>query len=419
MAVPLLLLALMSPLAQLGASALEVEDATEQCAAGEPTGVWPRSRQTLSHFEVAGVNLALWFGGDACRREPAEGARGSEPFELFEDFDIADLIKGNETWWDLVAYRRMLQRPSLSFYVDKVARKRWLPAKGFAQPRPLVLNYAHELTDSGDEEDERLEIMGLLPEEADYAAKPTHMSMTKGVWLVKHDAESGATRFSKTGMELTDDWDFEVADLVDSLSKQLHKTADHEGEYAESWALRNVRPGLVIEELFAAVDYENVPPMELSLFVVWGRLWLANANEVRGFNRWSNGFYHRNGSAVPGNPHGDIPEWVDWPLVLSVAERLGANKDMFRVDMFVGLPAKHPLLQEGSTEEERKAAAHYVVSESEIHPTTIFWDSEVCNEGARLWIAGYKTGNYRLVPNTEVPPAFLETGICAPSACDA
>ena len=48
-----------------------------------------------------------------------------------------------------------------------------------------------------------------------------------------------------------------------------------------------------------------------------------------------------------------------------------------------------------------------------------FPDENICEEGARLWIAGYKMGNHRIIPNTEVPAAFLETGFCALSACDA
>ena len=35
--------------------------------------------------------------------------------------------------------------------------------------------------------------------------------------------------------------------------------------------------------------------------------------------------------------------------------------------------------------------------------------AEILEEAARLWITGYKLGNYRIVPNTEVPVEFQET----------
>jgi hypothetical protein len=50
------------------------------------------------------------------------------------------------------------------------------------------------------------------------------------------------------------------------------------------------------------------------------------------------------------------------------------------------------------------------ISESEIFPTTIFVDGNLPEEATRLWIAGYKIGNYRVVPNTEVPEEFMLTG---------
>jgi hypothetical protein len=39
-------------------------------------------------------------------------------------------------------YRRALDRPELSFYVDKVARKRWLPTIGIDQPKSIALRYS-------------------------------------------------------------------------------------------------------------------------------------------------------------------------------------------------------------------------------------------------------------------------------------
>lgn len=92
--------------------------------------------------------------------------------------------------------------------------------------------------------------------------------------------------------------------------------------------------------------------------------------------------------------------------LVNIAEKLAKNKDMFRVDIFVGLSSHSPSLQQG----DRRAAVKHVVSESEIYPTTVFHSEKMTQEAARLWIAGYKIGNYKVVNNTEVPKEFLETG---------
>jgi hypothetical protein len=51
------------------------------------------------------------------------------------------------------------------------------------------------------------------------------------------------------------------------------------------------------------------------------------------------------------------------------------------------------------------------VNECEIYPTTsfLYWP-QLAQDGARLWVAGYKMGNYRTIPNDEIPKEFLEHG---------
>jgi hypothetical protein len=400
-----------------------------ECKADESKKVWEKSEFTLSHFEVGGVNLALYKQ----EAEQIKVSPESDPFELYEDFNIADQITGEENWADLITYRRLLERPSLSFYVDKVARKRWLPTMGISQPHVFALKYTHELTDSGKSKDERRAIMKLLPSKADYAAKPTHMLSTNGVWLVKHNTEDGITHFSNTAKEMTGDEAFDARLLAKGVSKFLHQkaNADLSKDDPESWVLRNVKPGIVIEQLFTDVENEDIPPLEFNIFTVWGKVWVAQMNVVdeddedddRVFERFYEGYVHRNGSMLidhsdPNYELSDtVPDWLDYAELVRIAENLGAHKDMFRTDIFVGVPAG--VLKAGATKEERMAAVQIVVSESEIYPTTTFPDENICEEGARLWIAGYKMGNHRIIPNTEVPAAFLETGFCALSACDA
>jgi hypothetical protein len=120
----------------------------------------------LSDFVVAGSNLANY-------------GVSHPKFELFDDFNIGMFLRGDESWKDLLNIRRTLQRPSLSWYVDKVARKRWLQEKGYPQPKVYWMKYKSEIGGSTKEE-QAVEIAKNLPTKHGFCAKPTHMSMTMG-----------------------------------------------------------------------------------------------------------------------------------------------------------------------------------------------------------------------------------------------
>lgn len=92
---------------------------------------------------------------------------------------------------------------------------------------------------------------------------------------------------------------------------------------------------------------------------------------------------------------------------------------MFRADFFVGIPSDSPTLKKGATMEERLAHVRYAVSECELHPTTVFHTDKITDEAARLWVAGYMIGNYKLVPNDEVPEEFFYKGFLSAPATNA
>ncbi|KAG7354485.1 hypothetical protein IV203_003841 [Nitzschia inconspicua] len=330
----------------------------------------------LQDFVVAGSNLASY------------GVLHPK-FQLFEDFNIGMFLKGNESWKELLHIRRTLQRPSLSWYVDKVARKRWLKEKGFPQPEVYWMKYKSEIGGSTKEENQA-EILKNLPTKHGYCAKPTHMSMTMGNWLVDLDPNQPEdTKFSKLARQLKSDDPFDPDKCANSLAEALQR----EAATVESWALKQVEPGIVIEELWSRRGHRDLPPFEFCIFVVWGRVYTAAMNEVSE-NRYLDGFFYRDGSAASGCPFKDtIPDWVPWNEMVAIAEALGANKDMIRIDMFVGVPRY-------SGED---AELQIAISESEIHPTTIFCSPFIADEMARLWIAGYKIGNFEVIPNVEVP----------------
>ena len=67
-------------------------------------GVRPKTPWSIEDYEVAGVNLGSYnlIGVE----EDKEPKNGEKPYELFEDFDIGDMIIGNENWKDMIEYRR-------------------------------------------------------------------------------------------------------------------------------------------------------------------------------------------------------------------------------------------------------------------------------------------------------------------------
>lgn len=363
----------------------------------KPSKKYQRPTQfSLADFPVAGVNLAAYGINETVQVDPLV-----RPFELFDDFDISELIQGDEGWWDLIDYRRHLKRPTISFYGDKVAQKRWMQAMGFPFPKLHVLQYRSELTETGGAVEEKAAIEKVIPRRTDYVAKPTHRSSASGVWVVKYDESSGTNSVAYGGGKLDDVYD--KSEVVNSLVKDIHRPANDD----ESWALRKVEPGLMIEERYTDFMTDGLAATEFKVFLIWGRVWIVN---------WKNGHYrsglvHRNGTLVEcADKHEDkLPEWIDWDKIVKLAEDLAVHKDLFRVDIFAGVPAESPSLRQEATKEEKTAAVQYVVNEQAFLPTTSFNEKKIFDEGARLWIAGYKMGNYKVVPNNEVPAAYKKT----------
>ena len=376
-------------------------------------------------MELASYGLE---GGDSItepeRHRIIVGEQSLPIFELFEDFDLSSQLIGNETWVDLLGYRRDAEFPSLSFYVDKIARKRWLATvttTDLESLRPFVLKYGQELLDfdngnvhaASREEEQRKALLNLLPVGKDYAAKPTHLSCAGGVWLTK---TVGNTTFIGNGKKpMKENPEFSIDLLASDLAKQLQKVQKSCGRRVnESLALQNVRPGIVVEERFTSWDGEDDRGgMEFKVFTIWGKMWLA---VQRPGMDGAVAILHRNGTNLRWEGKNDpLPDWIDWPKIVEIAEKSGAHKDMFRTDIFVGIPSSGD--NRSSTppsKEERLRAVRYVISENEIHPTEYFHvrgTQTIFDEGGRLWLAGYAKGNFRVVPNTEVPPAFLEHGM--------
>ena len=432
------------------------------------------------------------------------------PYELFEDFDLSSQLLGNETWLELIGYRRDANYTTLSFYVDKVARKRWLAQQSKTINNgegksgqndnndesnrnkngntldglllePFVLKYGSELLNVGTtkkqngdedkndegnvghqkqslsssllplpffssaqrkEEQQRQALLQLLGPIAkkDYVAKPTHLSCAGGVWLTKVINET--IYYVGNGKQPMSPYaNFTIDVIATDLAKQLQKVQTSCGRSVkESIALQRVQPGIVIEERFTTSvsslssksttatnnnDNENGNDIidrtggtEFKVFTIWGRMFLGI---WRPGMDGAVGLYRRDGTNINWSGRNDppLPGWISWDKVVSIAERSGANKDMFRTDIFVGVASSSSsssLITSDTTinNNNNNNNIRYVISESEIHPTEIFHYKKmkkILDEGSRLWLAGYINGNYRVVPNSEVPSIFVEQGM--------
>jgi hypothetical protein len=398
----------------------------------KPKRTFPRNRFTLDDFVVLGVNLARFGFEDDDHHDDTDEHHhhhhhqqssrrrlevSPHKYQLFDTFDIAPNIQGHEHWLDLVRYHRDLQRPSLIFYMDKVAQKRYMAAVGYPVPKTFALYYDHELVVTNDEtsriQEQQDHIRGVLPQQASYVVKPTHKSSSSGVWLVRYDSQTQRQTMGYSGHPTVTEFD-ETA-IAQRVVKDLHDTA----ATFESWALLHAPPGFVVEERYSSWDSDVQAAYEFKTFTIWGRVYMA-------YLKRGNGPYlalvYRNGTILNcQNTNTDwkvIPDMLQFDQVVTLAEQLGKNKDMFRVDIFVGLPSDEVSSSTSSSAGEAdpnnnnksKPKLRVVVSETEFHPTSAFKDPEILEEAARLWMAGYKMNIYSLIPNTEVPKAFLDNG---------
>lgn len=103
------------------------------------------------------------------------------------------------------------------------------------------------------------------------------------------------------------------------------------------WAYGQVRPRLIVEELLTGPD--GAIPDDVKLFVFHGRCWFIQVDSGR-FSRRTQDFYDRDWThlALSGGP-----PWADPPHrrparlgeLIDIAERLGADTDFVRVDLYV------------------------------------------------------------------------------------
>ena len=330
-----------------------------------------------------------------------------QPYELFYNFDISHLIRPGMSWYELLDIRQQLRRPTLSFYVDKRQYKARMTELGIDIPQIYHVQNADPAADEATFERITQSLENLLAVQKDYVAKPTHLSCSDQVYVVKN----GLNIYSKLHAPVQ-------PRLVAANMTMALRTRS--SVWGESWALHHVPPGVLIEERISAGGDDDTAALEFKTIVIWGRVW---ASEVkRGTDTLQ--ILGRDGRGLQGEgQHPDLVK-VDWARVRSLAERLAVHTDCFRVDIFVaealasrrsGLTAldetraeEEDEYKEEEEEEEEDQQQHqqpertrisrYLVSEVEIFMTQSL---PMFEQAAALWLEGYSR-RIVLIPNGEI-----------------
>lgn len=384
----------------------------------------PMTEYTPYFFPCAGINLAMYGIDDANAK-----TNDKRPYKLYEDFNLADMIKGDESWSQLIDMRRKQRSLNLAFYVDKVALKRYLPTIDVPIPIQYHNRYASEMPEN-DAFDPLGGMVGsvleMIPREMSYVAKASHLRGSDGVVLIRYlpptdgiddEGRTFIGRYDANMKEAEADQDIPLK-TAKYLAKKFKERAggglEDDSNNDSPWSLTQVSPGMIVEERISLWDNDKRPAMQFQCLVIWGRLFIARWN--RGLSLW--GLVSREGNVFKWDgaqeSHSDLPGWVDWNEVVRLAEKVGANKDMIRVDIFVGVSAENlKTLDESVSEQAWKDAVKIVVSDCELSPPALELEKDpaILEEATRLWLGGYKLGNYRVVPNTEVPDEFRSTGM--------
>lgn len=348
----------------------------------------------------------------------------AKTFELFQNFDMSQSVlqhkfrQGEDNLYNKMnALRKASHDLSLSFYLDKVAFKMHLQNIGVDIPPVYYMkhfknlfNHKHERIQDHHNYNEKIlqnytaQILAQIQGRQDYVAKVSHMSYADGVVVIKNFHHNLLADFALIPQDSDTADVMYPAEVARTLAEFVHfpSLLSH-----ESWALNQVQPGLVVEErMTGATSWgdDNGPGIEFKTFTIWGKAYVTIWCQLGKIHA----MVFRNGTALEMAGDGQyremtstvrqLPEWLDWERVVAISERLGANKDMFRTDVFVGVPASSSRGPEDVT---------YVVSEVEIYST--YGVGLLEEEMGRLWLQGYLDGEYKVIPNHESSPDVKES----------
>ncbi|CAB9500706.1 expressed unknown protein [Seminavis robusta] len=381
---------------------------TTQLYYRRPRKQYARNVWTMTDFIVNGVNLASY--GFETMEHPSQLLK--EHFLLYEDFDISPELEEHTiaelegtlvtpATTDLLLYHRHLEHPTLAFYMDRVALRLYYKAVGIPIPTSFVLKYKDDWKDKYEKNDDKQAILTFLPTAADYVVKASHRVSNPSTHLVSYDDQTQLHLMGSHQDKIDMDYD------ADLLAHQLTQAMHQEIQYTDPWSLLHVHPGIVVEDRISSFDSPHRPPLEIQVYVIWGKVWMGAWPHAEGPTH--PGMIHRNGSVVMDD-HAmvKVPDWVQWETIVEVAENLGAHKDIYQVNFLIGVPAETAHLLQHSSRQEQLAAIQVVVADTQLNPSIAFHEKELLDEMGRLWLAGYKMGIFKAVPNMEVPTEYVQ-----------
>lgn len=348
-------------------------------------GVW-----TQDYFPVNGVNLAQ-FGFEA--QENPEIAL-YEYFELYEDFDLTSYLKAGEDFHSvhhLLMFHRHLESRSLAFYLDIIAQKRYLNAIGTPIKESHHINYQHQFNKHDSDE---AAIKHLLPKEADYVVRPTH-KRGKPVY-VAYDEETNVQLMGPDPANINEV--FDPDSIANHLARDMVKTKVH---FLDAWATFHVPAGIVVEDRFTAFDSQSRAPTEISVYVIWGRVFVGVWHNAEGPKH--NGIVFRNSTVLMDDgTQMKTPRWIQWEGIVDIAEELAAHKDFYQVNFEIGMNAAMSKIMATSSRSEQMKEIQVVVSDVMFNPSLKSVSNELLEEMGRLWLAGYQMGICKTIHNDEV-----------------
>ena len=146
----------------------------------------PLHKIALSEYVVAGRNLGYFYHPNSQNMQAVTDDE-APPFELYEDFDLSHILQDPRNdildWRQMLVIRQNLQRPNLSWYVDKVARKRWLAQRGYPQAKQYYLMYADEILESSSMVDDDTLSLLLTPTNTETQKKYKKMVLSKEIQM--------------------------------------------------------------------------------------------------------------------------------------------------------------------------------------------------------------------------------------------
>ena len=222
--------------------------------------------------------------------------------DLREEFSISDYWQEGMSWWKFLHIRKGLRRAELVKYVDKIEQQKMAKEAGLEVVKTYIASR------------EKVPFTDLISELPSYVAKPTHLSFSEGLIIVKNGINM------LTGKRIS----------PEQVQKSIFRSFKRKPRKRESWILHQVPPGFMIQEY--------IPKrMEVKIQTIWGK---AVIGEWRGGDSKTKttpilGRYDRNGKKLESH-HRKAPKW--WSKAIAAAEQMAKSiggTDALRVDFLV------------------------------------------------------------------------------------